>query len=104
MAKIYFLSYLENRLSTQIFQALNLGVFEVGKSNETILFCVKKFLTLGGGRGCFCPLGRPSRGTVRRLLLLIRCNMRAGSCNYSNEVPSLPPSLIIYSLNKYFLE
>ena len=24
----------------------NLGVFEVGKSNETILFCVKTFVTL----------------------------------------------------------
>ena len=85
----------------------NLGVIEVGKSNETILFCVKTFFNpMRGGWGCFCPLGRPSRGTVRRLLLLIRCNMRAGSCNYSNEVPSLtpPPSLIIYSLNKYFLE
>ena len=56
MAKIYFFSYLENRLSPQKFRPLNLGVFEVGKSNETILFCVKNmFNPMRGERGTFAP-------------------------------------------------
>ncbi len=43
----------------------NLGVIEVGKSNETILFCLKTFFNpMRGGWGCFCSLGQPSRGPV----------------------------------------
>ena len=52
MAKIYFFRYLENRLSPEKFRPLNLGVFEVGKSNETIHFCVNAYFnTMSGGGG-----------------------------------------------------